>query len=93
MLAAQPNILWICFDQERFDAIGALGNPHVQTPNLELLCAVGMAAETAMTYGRIARLRLIPLLRAGAGHHGGRSGKLHLADARQHTEPRSEDNG
>ena len=31
----QPNILWYCTDQQRFDTIGALGNPHVRTPNLD----------------------------------------------------------
>ena len=30
-----PNILWYCSDQQRFDTIGALGNPHVHTPNLD----------------------------------------------------------
>ena len=30
-----PNILWYCSDQQRFDTIGALGNPHVHTPRLD----------------------------------------------------------
>lgn len=38
-----PNILWYCTDQQRFDTIGALGNPHVHTPNLDELVAEGVA--------------------------------------------------
>jgi arylsulfatase A-like enzyme len=38
-----PNILWICTDQQRFDTIGALGNPAVSTPNLDRLVAEGVA--------------------------------------------------
>ena len=33
----QPNILWYCTDQQRFDTIGALGNPYVITPTLDRL--------------------------------------------------------
>jgi arylsulfatase len=39
----RPNILWYCSDQQRFDTIGALGNPHVHTPNLDRLAAEGVA--------------------------------------------------
>lgn len=43
----RPNILWICTDQQRWDTIGALGNPHVRTPNLDRLCAEGTAFDLA----------------------------------------------
>jgi arylsulfatase len=39
----RPNILWICTDQQRFDTIGALGNDHVVTPNIDRLIAEGVA--------------------------------------------------
>ena len=39
----RPNILWYCTDQQRFDTIGALGNPHVQTPVLDSLANEGTA--------------------------------------------------
>ncbi|MFW5915600.1 MAG: sulfatase-like hydrolase/transferase, partial [Planctomycetota bacterium] len=42
-----PNILWITTDQQRYDTIGALGNPHVNTPNLDRLCAEGVAFTRA----------------------------------------------
>jgi arylsulfatase A-like enzyme len=38
-----PNILWYCTDQQRFDTIAALGNPHIHTPNLDRLVAEGTA--------------------------------------------------
>lgn len=32
------NVLWISTDQQRWDTLGCLGNPHVRTPNLDQLC-------------------------------------------------------
>ena len=34
MRTTLPNVLWICTDQQRFDTIGLLGNPVIDTPNL-----------------------------------------------------------
>ena len=31
MRSRRPNILWYCTDQQRFDTIRALGNPHIIT--------------------------------------------------------------
>lgn len=39
----RPNILWFCTDQQRFDTIGALGNPHVDTPTIDELVRTGTA--------------------------------------------------
>ena len=39
----RPNILWICTDQQRYDTIGALGNPYVSTPNIDRLVEEGVA--------------------------------------------------
>ena len=47
MADRRPNILWYCADQMRFDAIGALGNPHVHTPNLDRLVGEGVAFTSA----------------------------------------------
>lgn len=41
----QPNILFICTDQQRYDAVGAAGNPHITTPNLDRLAAQGTLFE------------------------------------------------
>ena len=38
-----PNILWYCTDQQRFDTVHALGNPHVHTPNLDRFVSEGVA--------------------------------------------------
>jgi arylsulfatase len=43
MESKRPNILWYCTDQQRFDTIGALGNPHVDTPNIDKLLESGVA--------------------------------------------------
>ena len=45
--AELPNILWICTDQQRYDTIGALGNPHVSTPTIDRLVRQGIAFERA----------------------------------------------
>jgi arylsulfatase A-like enzyme len=37
----RPNILLLCTDQQRYDALGAAGNPHVHTPNLDRLASQG----------------------------------------------------
>lgn len=39
----RPNILWYCTDQQRFDTIAALGNPHVRTPTVDRLVEEGVA--------------------------------------------------
>src|SRR5690606_20050332 len=41
--ADAPNILWICTDQQRWNTIGALGNPFVKTPNLDRLVREGVS--------------------------------------------------
>lgn len=43
MPESRPNILWYCTDQQRFDTIAALGNPHVRTPTLDRLVHEGVA--------------------------------------------------
>lgn len=35
MTRQRPNILWYCTDQQRFDTIRALGNAHVNTPDID----------------------------------------------------------
>lgn len=39
----RPNILWYCSDQQRFDTIAALGNPHINTPQLDQFLQEGVA--------------------------------------------------
>lgn len=42
MSVDKHNILWICTDQQRYDTIGALGNPYVSTPNIDSLVEDGV---------------------------------------------------
>ncbi|MDQ0643511.1 sulfatase-like hydrolase/transferase [Microbacterium murale] len=43
--ASRPNILLISTDQQRFDMVGAYGNPAVSTPNLDRLAEQGVVFE------------------------------------------------
>jgi arylsulfatase len=40
-----PNVLLICTDQQRYDALGAYGNDEIHTPNLDRLAAEGVLFE------------------------------------------------
>jgi arylsulfatase A-like enzyme len=42
-----PNILFILTDDQRFDTIGALGNPEIRTPNLDRLVSMGISFTNA----------------------------------------------
>ncbi|WP_197519561.1 sulfatase-like hydrolase/transferase [Pseudonocardia sp. HH130630-07] len=44
-MSTPPNILFLCTDQQRFDMLGAAGNPHVATPNLDRLAAESVLFE------------------------------------------------
>ncbi|OGV67334.1 MAG: hypothetical protein A3K19_01920 [Lentisphaerae bacterium RIFOXYB12_FULL_65_16] len=44
-MGTQPNILWICSDQQRWDTLGCYGNPFVATPHLDRLAAEGVLFE------------------------------------------------
>ncbi|MBI4876911.1 MAG: sulfatase-like hydrolase/transferase [Acidobacteria bacterium] len=44
---SRPNVLLFCTDQQRFDTIRALGNPHIRTPNLDRLVSEGVAFSNA----------------------------------------------
>ena len=39
----RPNIVFLFADDQRADTIGAHGNPHIQTPNLDNLAAAGFS--------------------------------------------------
>ena len=40
-MTTRPNILLLCTDQQRYDALGAQGNDQIATPNLDRLAAQG----------------------------------------------------
>jgi arylsulfatase A-like enzyme len=49
--ADRPNVLFLFADDHRPDAIGAWGNPHIQTPNLDRLVHEGFSFRRAYCLG------------------------------------------
>ncbi|WP_433171942.1 sulfatase-like hydrolase/transferase [Actinoallomurus sp. CA-150999] len=47
MSAGRPNVVVFVPDQLRADAVGAFGNPHVRTPNIDRLAARGARCTNA----------------------------------------------
>ncbi len=47
----RPNIVFFFTDDQRFDTLRALGNPHIHTPNLDRLCERGTAFTNATIMG------------------------------------------
>ncbi len=58
--AAQPNILFLFADDQRADTIAALGNPVIQTPNLDRLCHQGLAFTRAYMQGGFNAATCVP---------------------------------
>jgi len=40
-MSDRPNVLFFFTDDQRFDTLAALGNPHIRTPNMDCLTARG----------------------------------------------------
>ncbi|MEO8074909.1 MAG: sulfatase [Acidobacteriota bacterium] len=45
--ANKPNIIILLTDDQRWDAMGAMGNPIIQTPNMDRLAAAGILFHNA----------------------------------------------
>ncbi len=75
-MADRPNILWYCTDQQRFDTIACLGNPHIRTPRLDALCAKGVSFTRAYVQSPICTPSRASMLtgRYPASHHVHRNG-------------------
>jgi arylsulfatase A-like enzyme len=65
----RPNIVLIVADDQRHDTIAALGNRHIQTPNLDALANDGMAFTGARCMGSANGAVCVP---TRAGIHTGR---------------------
>ena len=79
----KPNILWICTDQQRYDTIGALGNLHVSTPNIDRLVREGTAFERAYCQSPIctpSRVSFMTGMYASAVHVNGNGAAALPAD-------------
>lgn len=72
----QPNILWYCTDQQRFDTIRSLGNSGINTPNIDRLVSRGVAFTRAYTQSPICTPSRATFLtgRYPATHHVHRNG-------------------
>jgi arylsulfatase A-like enzyme len=75
-----PNILWYCTDQQRWDTIAALGNPHIRTPRLDALCREGVAFTRAYAQSPICTPSRATMLtgRYPATHHVHRNGNAYF---------------
>ena len=56
----RPNILFLFADDQRADTIAALGNPHIQTPNLDRLVHSGLAFNRAYMQGGLNAATCVP---------------------------------
>ncbi len=57
---ARPNILFIFADDQRADTIAALGNAHIQTPNLDRLVRRGVSFNRAYMQGAMNAATCVP---------------------------------
>ena len=56
----RPNVLFIFTDDQREDTVGALGNPHIITPNLDALVRNGTAFTNAYCMGGFSAAVCLP---------------------------------
>jgi arylsulfatase A-like enzyme len=56
----KPNILFFFTDDQRWDTIGALGNPEIHTPNLDRLVAEGFRFNNAYCMGAMVGAVCLP---------------------------------
>ncbi len=59
-LPKQPNILFIFSDDQRWDTIRALGNPEIQTPNLDRLVGTGFHFTNSYCMGSMVGAVCLP---------------------------------
>lgn len=71
MHAKTPNILLIFTDQQRWDTIGALGNPVIRTPHLGRLCRDGLAFTSAYSPAPVCVAARCSLIYGHYPHHTG----------------------
>ncbi|MGE5558325.1 MAG: sulfatase-like hydrolase/transferase [Bacillota bacterium] len=73
----KPNILLITTDQQRFDTIGALGNPHIYTPHLNWLVDQGIAFIRCYTSSPVCMSARATIM---TGRHGYTTGLVGFSD-------------
>jgi arylsulfatase A-like enzyme len=58
--AERPNLVFLCSDDQRFDTIRALGNPVIETPNLDRLVSNGSAFTHTFCMGSMQGAVCVP---------------------------------
>ena len=58
--ADKPNVLFIFTDDQRWDTIGALGNPEIKTPNTDRLVDEGFTFDNAYCMGSMVGAVCLP---------------------------------
>ncbi len=78
----QPNILWICTDQQRWDTISGLGFEGVRTPHIDSLMKTGVAFRRAYTQSPICTPSRASFLTGmyPIAHHVQRNGNEHFPE-------------
>lgn len=79
-MTKRPNILWYCTDQQRWDTIRRLGNPHINTPRLDAFCEGGVAFNNAYCQSPICTPSRASMMtgRYPASTHVHRNGNAHF---------------
>ena len=58
--ADRPNVVFICSDDQRHDTIRALGNPHIETPNLDAMTRDGFTFTHTFCMGSMQGAVCVP---------------------------------
>ncbi len=75
-MADRPNILLITTDQQRFDTISALGNPHIYTPHLDWLVDEGITFTRAYADAPICMPSRATIMTGKHGYNSGLTGNF-----------------
>ena len=86
----RPNILLLHTDQQRFDTIAALGNPHMHAPNMDRLVAMGTSFVNAYSANPVCMPARHDLMTGVSARHHGYYHNQHrpICDYRLETIPR-----
>jgi arylsulfatase A-like enzyme len=68
---ARPNIIFVLTDDQRWDALGAMGNPIIKTPYLDALASAGILFQNAYVTTSICCVSRASIL---TGQYGARHG-------------------
>lgn len=82
MLPQQPHIILIMTDQQRFDTVGAWGQPHMITPHMDRIAAEGVSFRQAYCPGATCIASRAAIFTGMYAHNTGTYSFHHWADHR-----------